>query len=424
MTTNGSEFDDRTVIQGGAGGLQEVPKAQLVCLDDMLDESLKGLEIALADKEQTIGRGPSNTVRLHYKKISRQHARFFPNNGVWEIEDLNSANGVFVNEVRVSRTRLGHGDIVRLGPVPFRYELERPALNPAVNPPASGHVGEKGTMYAFHAGVLESLAVKEEEPAKVRDGALPAPKQKRNKVVANTRGVSRSIIRYTLILLVGAVLGMGYLYLNHQRQQEVDALVKEYNATFLKFIENYEEERGPFPLRAQERELGEIRTMAAHVDLAAKRYPKNFALTALQARLLFLEFERKLTTLLSEGRVYDAGELVAETRTAVSSLPHGKGADGRDAIPEVLDLLDLAQVIVRFKQFKKRFPNPSISGPFRPDRYELREMQDVKKLLIEKKKAAHLLLSVTYIRFQHLLSSVEEQDVRLINRWQEVLKRE
>jgi pSer/pThr/pTyr-binding forkhead associated (FHA) protein len=44
--------------------------------------------------------------------------------GQWVIEDVNSANGVFVNKTRVRRPlALAHGDLVRCGDVELIYEL-------------------------------------------------------------------------------------------------------------------------------------------------------------------------------------------------------------------------------------------------------------------------------------------------------------
>jgi pSer/pThr/pTyr-binding forkhead associated (FHA) protein len=97
------------------------PRARLLCLNQDLDTSLQGLEIVLSGQAQTIGRSSENTVYVPYQRISRNHARIFPERGAWWIEDLKSTNGVFINEERISRAALLRpGDIVKVGPIAFR----------------------------------------------------------------------------------------------------------------------------------------------------------------------------------------------------------------------------------------------------------------------------------------------------------------
>jgi hypothetical protein len=426
--SNDSKFEDPTVIQESRTPPGQTPPARLICLDDLFEDTLKDLEISLTEGEQTIGRGSQNSVCLVYKKISRHHARLYPSGGSWEIEDLHSANGVFVNEERVTRSRLGHGDIVRLGPVPFRFHLERPEPPEEAHPPSSAHLGDGGTMYAYHAGVLESLVAAEAGSGEGAETPSPPHAAERSKAPSAGAGeinLRRRAIRYGLMLVLGILLvGGGYAYLQHQHAQEGERLARGLAAKFQGFLDHYEGSSGDFPLDAGRRDLAEIRNMAARIDLAAERYPNNAALRALQARVSFIDFEREFARLLGGGKIYEAEQLVKDTKQKVSSLPAGNGNAGQDAIKEVTNLLDLAAIIVRFKQFRQRFPDPYNPGPVRPDPYELRAIKALKVPLIEKKKASHVALSITYSRFQRLLTEVEEEDMRFINRWQEVVGRQ
>ncbi|MGC1951830.1 MAG: FHA domain-containing protein [Gammaproteobacteria bacterium] len=423
---NDSKFEDLTIIQENKIPAEQTPPARLICLDDLLEDTLKNLEIALTDGEQTIGRAAQNSICLVYKKISRQHARIYPHNGSWEIEDLQSANGVFVNEQRVTRSRLGHGDIVRLGPVPFRFELERPAPAEQASPPSSAHLGDGGTMYAYHAGVLESLVAAEaassEEKAETPSPSEAVQRPKERPAGGAKPQYRKRAIRYGLMLLLGvALLGGGYAYLQRQHAQQGEMLAKGLEARFQRFLDHYEGEHSPDPLDLGQRDLTEIRNMAAYINIATEQYPDNASLRALQARVSFIDFEREFARLLGEGKTYAAEQLVKDTQQKVSSLPPGKGNAGKEASEEVTNLLDLAAIIVQFKQFRQRFPDPFNPGPVRPSPYELRAIKALKIPLIEKKKASHLALSITYSRFQQLLTEVEEEDMRFINRWQEVV---
>jgi pSer/pThr/pTyr-binding forkhead associated (FHA) protein/outer membrane biosynthesis protein TonB len=64
----------------------------------------------------TIGRQQGNTIQLTEKNVSRRHARLFQESETWVIEDLNSYNGVKVNDRPVEgRMSLREGDIVQIG---------------------------------------------------------------------------------------------------------------------------------------------------------------------------------------------------------------------------------------------------------------------------------------------------------------------
>ena len=64
----------------------------------------------------TIGRSPDNDVFLDDVTVSRKHAVLSQNGDRFQIEDLGSLNGTFVNRRRIeSPTRLESGDEVQIG---------------------------------------------------------------------------------------------------------------------------------------------------------------------------------------------------------------------------------------------------------------------------------------------------------------------
>jgi signal transduction histidine kinase/ActR/RegA family two-component response regulator len=69
------------------------------------------------DGTATIGRSPEATVMIDDPGVSRLHARIRRGTlGLFELEDLNSKNGTFVNGARVEHALLKLGDKIRLGP--------------------------------------------------------------------------------------------------------------------------------------------------------------------------------------------------------------------------------------------------------------------------------------------------------------------
>ena len=69
----------------------------------------------------TVGRSSSNHVVLPDEKCSRNHCEVFPRRGVWVVRDLNSRNGMFVEEARVEEAELDLGVVVTVGDWQLEY---------------------------------------------------------------------------------------------------------------------------------------------------------------------------------------------------------------------------------------------------------------------------------------------------------------
>ena len=82
----------------------------------------KGRRFELPDNEpQLIGRS-SEALPLADQTISRRHAELTPDDGQWILNDLESANGTFINGMRVRERRLlKPGDQIRTGMTLFVY---------------------------------------------------------------------------------------------------------------------------------------------------------------------------------------------------------------------------------------------------------------------------------------------------------------
>jgi len=63
-----------------------------------------------------IGRSETSQIRLDDTYVSSSHARLFPRNGTWFVEDLGSTNGTYLNQQRVTSSSEVHpGDTVKVG---------------------------------------------------------------------------------------------------------------------------------------------------------------------------------------------------------------------------------------------------------------------------------------------------------------------
>ncbi|MBD8080007.1 FHA domain-containing protein FhaB/FipA [Cellulosimicrobium arenosum] len=77
---------------------------------------LTGTTIPLGGSAILMGRAPSCTLVLDDDYSSSRHARIFPQNGGWYVEDLGSTNGTYVDEQRIGQAvALGPGTQVRIG---------------------------------------------------------------------------------------------------------------------------------------------------------------------------------------------------------------------------------------------------------------------------------------------------------------------
>jgi len=70
----------------------------------------------LLDQDVTrVGRHPESDIFLDDITVSRRHAEFFREDGVYRVRDVGSLNGTYVNRDRIEDTALASGDEVQIG---------------------------------------------------------------------------------------------------------------------------------------------------------------------------------------------------------------------------------------------------------------------------------------------------------------------
>ena len=72
--------------------------------------------------ELMVGRSPQSDIIINDNFVSHNHARIYMLNNQYVLEDLGSANGTYLNDVRLDgNTYLQTGDIITIGTVTFEF---------------------------------------------------------------------------------------------------------------------------------------------------------------------------------------------------------------------------------------------------------------------------------------------------------------
>jgi hypothetical protein len=78
--------------------------------------ALAGTTLGLTDQQITIGRADDATLVLSDDYASTRHARLFPQDGQWLVEDLGSTNGTYLDRQKVTQpTPVPLGVPIRIG---------------------------------------------------------------------------------------------------------------------------------------------------------------------------------------------------------------------------------------------------------------------------------------------------------------------
>ena len=100
-------------------------------------------EVPVGSRPVGIGRSPDNDLAVDNLAVSNHHARVYFEAGRLIVEDLDSLNGTFVNDLRVERATLHDGDSIWIGKhhikvdasgdVPVSVETRRKTAAPSIN---------------------------------------------------------------------------------------------------------------------------------------------------------------------------------------------------------------------------------------------------------------------------------------------------
>jgi hypothetical protein len=141
-------------------------------------------EIPLGTRPVTIGRAPDNDIPIDNLAVSNYHARVYVEAGSLVVEDLNSLNGCFLNDIRVERSLLKDGDAILIGKHEILVDQAHDAVLPA-----------DGSRKAPAPRVNETMILDTQERRKLLEAAVAAgersqlsPERMRVPTLTVTRG--------------------------------------------------------------------------------------------------------------------------------------------------------------------------------------------------------------------------------------------
>lgn len=93
----------------------------------VLSGPLEGREYRLTNELYVIGRDPESDIVIDQREVSRKHAKIVRMASEYLLTDLSSANGIFVNNLKLERSVLAHGDVFQIGSCVFQFVWDRGA---------------------------------------------------------------------------------------------------------------------------------------------------------------------------------------------------------------------------------------------------------------------------------------------------------
>lgn len=421
--------------KAGTGGAANTPASnpdgRLICLDpSQIDGGPAQVVVPLAGgKTVTIGRGDASSFVVASRKLSRQHAKLFPGEGTWGIEDLNSTNGVYVNGHKVNTIWLKHNDEVRLGSLAFRFELDRPPAQAAERGrPLPVHQDDdlsERTMMVGSLGagkaVLDAVR-KVETPVKLKvDEDEDNAGEERDR-----SGLRGKLILGGAVAAVLVVLGIGaaVYYPIHKKQQFVAQAIEHSAAVRKRVIDRASQYAGGNQAVSFDQDLNELAEAIADSGrlLASEQ---SAPLADLAARMKFLSFEREFLPLLAKGDLASLRRLTerlsADLEATAGRVPADAEHGSTDGLAVVRELVKLARILIELRALSAEFPQVSKLAPAQPPRDRIQALDALKLDFTRIRRETNRYLSVDYVLFNSAVKSVEDRDLPLLNQWKEFL---
>ncbi len=119
-------FTLKFLIDDGPRGAQIAPSVQLRGKLTFQDDANEDCQVYLNPQSPQIlvGRSTECQIRTADGSVSRRHSEFTFNQSTFEVRDLGSFNGTYVNGVKVTHQRIQHGDEINCGRLTILFTQE------------------------------------------------------------------------------------------------------------------------------------------------------------------------------------------------------------------------------------------------------------------------------------------------------------
>jgi FHA domain len=241
-------------------------------------------------QELILGRDNSAQIRFDPDRddlVSRQHSKIIrdpANPGYFQLVDLQSRNGTFLNRQRIySPVRLNHNDVIQLGAggPEVRFEMDPPPKGPSVLPGALDQVGGSLAKATRESWMPDPLGAPRPVGRHTIERMLGEVFTRSKKDV--NRSMWMGIAALAMIILVGSGV-LVYLRRSHSSLQAGMDTAQQQNKESL---ERVQEELKKQPAAAEETKQ-EVQRLESELEASKKREEENH-----QATLKALEAQRR-----------------------------------------------------------------------------------------------------------------------------------
>src|SRR5450756_234217 len=97
----------------------------------ILNQGMTGRSIELTVERTTVGRVEENTFQITDGSVSSRHAEILLRGTDIVVRDLNSTNGTFINNEKISEAPLKAGQTLRFGQVELKLDDGKPVSGPS-----------------------------------------------------------------------------------------------------------------------------------------------------------------------------------------------------------------------------------------------------------------------------------------------------
>ncbi|MFZ5861945.1 MAG: FHA domain-containing protein [Nitrospirota bacterium] len=96
----------------------------------VLSGPLEGREFTLTADRYAVGRDVQSDIVIAQPEVSRRHAEIIRMASEYVVMDLKSANGIYINNLKLDRAVLHHGDVFQIGSCVFQFIWSRHQSSP------------------------------------------------------------------------------------------------------------------------------------------------------------------------------------------------------------------------------------------------------------------------------------------------------